>query len=235
MDFPSGDLIYARRSKLHTIEVSQNQELRLLRTDQRAIQSALSLMHPQQLELPYMKAMMAGLLFQAPPRSVLLLGLGGGDLVRYLHHYLPETLVNAVEIDSVMVEIAREYFALPESDRIEIVVDDAMHFLIHGTRRYEMMLVDIYSGKEVPELLRNSTFYELCYNSLEQNGMLALNLLTSDAETFKHILWLIRQRFDRSTLCLTIPDHVNIIVFAFKQRPAELTLPALSTAGHRIS
>lgn len=57
--------------------------------------------------------------------------------------------------------------------------------------------------------------------------MLILNLLTTDAETFKKLLWMIRQQFHRSTLCLTVPDHINVIVFAFKQRPTEHTLPTL--------
>lgn len=150
MEFPQGKLIHSRRSEFHTIEVSQSNDLRMLRTDQRAVQSALSLNHPQQLNLPYMKAMMAGLLFQPPPKSVLMLGLGGGDLVRYLNHYLPETRINAVELDAAMVDVSREYFALPGSDEIKVCIDDALHFLGTGKDCYEMILVDIYSGTEIP-------------------------------------------------------------------------------------
>lgn len=235
MEFPKGELIHLRRSALHTIEVRQSGGVRLLRTDQRAVQSALNLDRPQQLILPYMQAMMAGLLFQRPAESVLLLGLGGGDLVRCLHHYLPQTHLTTVEIDSAMVAVCRDWFALPESDKFKIRIDDASHFLAKNQGRYELLLVDIYSGAEMPGLFFDSDFYRRCYDRLTENGMLVMNLITDDAETFKTILRRLRRQFDCATLCLTVPDHTNIIVFAFRQRPTRLTLPALSQQAVQLS
>ncbi len=235
MKFPNGELIHSCCSEFQNIEVSQSNDLRMLRTDKHAVQSALLLNHPQQLFLPYMQGMMTGLLFQPPPNKVLLLGLGGGDLVRYINHYLPKTSITAVELDAAMLEVSREYFALPDSDSIDIYIDDAMHYLNSNNACYEMILTDIYGGTEMPEILQNRRFYQHCYNRLEQNGLLILNMLISDAETFKQILWKIRQQFHRSTLCLTIPDHSNIIVFAFKQRPTELILPTLLKKAEHLN
>ncbi len=235
MEFPKGELIHLRRSAFHTIEVLQSDGIRFLRTDRYAVQSALNLERPQQLILPYMQAMMAGLLFQRPAESVLLLGLGGGDLVRCLHHHLPRTRVTTVEIDSAMVAVCRDWFALPESDKLRICIDDASHFLGHDQGRYELLLVDIYSGAEVPGPFFDNGFYRRCYDRLKENGMLVINLITDDAATFKAILRRLRRQFDCATLCLTVSGHINIIVFAFRQRPARLTLPALSEQAVQLS
>ena len=227
MEFPAIELIYSRQTDFHTIEVCQNTELRLLRTDQIAVQSALLRNKPEQLVLPYMQAMMAAFLFQPSPQQILLFGLGGGDIVRQLHFQLPDSQITAVEIDPAIVEVSREYFELPDSDSLTIKIDDAAHFLHQDSQHYEMMLIDIYGGKEVPALLQKPDFYQHCHQQLEDNGVLVLNLLTNDADKFREILWLIRQRFNHSTLCLTVPGHINIIVFAFKKRPTELNQPTL--------
>lgn len=231
-----GQLIYSRKSAFHTIEITQSEETLLLRTDQHAVQSVLSLNHPEQLNLPYMHAMIVGLLFQlSKPQNILMLGLGGGDLLRYLHHYLSESRVTAVEIDPAMVDVCREYFALPKSKNIKIKIDDAMHFISKSTQCYDMIMLDIYHGTSVPTVLHNQDFYQYCSDRLSENGMLILNLLTNDADIFKHILWVLREQFDRSTLCLSVPQHMNIVVFAFKQRPTDLRLEILQAKAEKLS
>lgn len=234
MEFDPGELLYLRRSAFQSIEVSQSNGLRLLRTDRRAVQSALDLARPERLVLPYMQAMLSGLLFQAPPDSVLLLGLGGGDLMRFLLHHLPQSTLHAVEIDSTMVEVARNWFALPESGKISVQVEDAAAYLGQSRRHYDLLLVDIYGGEQLPTLFFDEAFYQHCHERLRDSGMLALNLLTDDAGSFRDILQRLRARFDRNTLCLTVPGHLNVIVLAFKQRPTGLSKPALSARAMQL-
>lgn len=234
MEFPSTELIYSCHTDFQTIEVSQNAELRLLRTDHRAVQSALLRKQPSQLVLPYMQAMMTALLFQPAPQQILLFGLGGGDIVRQLHYQLPKSHITAVEIDPIIAEVSRDYFALPDSDKVTIQIDDAAHFLHLNDQHYEIMMIDIYGGEAVPDLLQSEHFYQRCYQQLDDGGMLALNLITSDADKFRQILWLLRQQFNRSTLCLTVPGHLNIIIFAFKQRPTELNQAALLNSAEQL-
>jgi len=227
VEFPTTELIYTCHTEFQTIEVSENTEVRLLRTDKRAIQSALLHSNPSRLVLPSMQAMMMMLLFQTPPKRILLFGLGGGDMVRQLHFQLPESTITAVEIDPAIVAVSRDYFALPDSANIHIHTGDAAHFVRNNIQGYHTTIIDIYSGETPSELLASKAFYHSCYQQLEDDGMLILNVISNDADTFKHILQMIRQQFNHLTLCLSVPDHLNIIVFAFKQRPAQLSRPAL--------
>ena len=235
MELPDTQLIYSRHTDRQTIKISQNADYRLLHTDDIAIQSVLQRNKPEHLVQPYAQAMMAAFLFQPSPRQILLFGLGGGDMVRQLHYQRPDSQITAVEIDPAIVEISRDYFELPDSDKVTIKIDDAAHFLHQDSQHYSMMLIDIYSGKEVPALLQQPDFYQRCHQQLENNGVLVLNLLTNDADKFRQTLWLIRQQFDHSTLCLTVPGHTNIIIFAFKKRPTQLNLPALMLKAEQLS
>jgi spermidine synthase len=65
---------------------------------------------------------------KAPPRSLLMLGLGGGTAIRQLKHFAPGMRITAVEIDAKMVDLARRYMALDEMD-IDVVVGDAYAYI----------------------------------------------------------------------------------------------------------
>jgi spermidine synthase len=133
-----------------------------------------------------------------------------------------------------MIETCRRYFALPHSQRVSVHTDDAMHFLNHDQGRYGMLLVDIYSGKEIPVFLQREAFYLRCHQLLDKYGILVLNLLTTDANQFRDILWIIRQRFGLSTLCLTVPGYTNVLIFAFRKRPSLLTLAPLQAKAQQF-
>lgn len=54
--------------------------------------------------------------------SVLVLGLGGGALCTFILKSFPKSKVTAVDIDPAIVRIAKEFFGLPNSDRLHITV-----------------------------------------------------------------------------------------------------------------
>ncbi|MBI3771335.1 MAG: fused MFS/spermidine synthase [Gammaproteobacteria bacterium] len=236
MNFPAGKEIYRIQSEQQTIIVSQDKDLRLLRVDTQTVQSAMSLQAPHKLILSYMELMMSFLLFQRRPGKMLMLGLGGGDMVRYLHHILPKTSLQIVESDSAMIHVCQEYFLLPKARNIEITAHPAEQFMARSRHKYDTLLVDIYShiGTTSP-LLLDARFYELCHMRLRNDGVMVMNLIAENADQFRHVLWEIRQCFERQTLCLTVAGHNNVIIIAFKQKPALLTQPALLKKARKLS
>lgn len=236
MHFPEGKEIYRIQSEQHTIIVSQDNDLRLLRVDTQTVQSAMSLHAPYKLILPYMELMMSFLLFQRHPSKMLMLGLGGGDMVRYLHHVLPKTSLQIVESDSAMIHVCQEYFLLPNASNIEIAAHAAEQFMARTRHKYDTLLIDICTHIDItPPLLLDARFYELCHARLRNDGIMVMNLIAENADQFRHVLWEIRQCFERQTLCLTVPGHDNVIIIAFKQKPALLTQPALLKKAKKLS
>ncbi|HVQ62500.1 MAG TPA: hypothetical protein VMS53_10480, partial [Burkholderiales bacterium] len=107
------------------IEIVEEDGVRVLQIGGRAIQSAMRLNAPDTIELDYVRAMMAFLLFFPEPRDVLMVGLGGGSMARFVHGRMPRTRVTVVEINPGVVTVARKYFGFPEEDeRLEVVIGE---------------------------------------------------------------------------------------------------------------
>ena len=232
--FPQGQLIHLRRSEFQTLAVYQAEQLRLLRVDDQAIQSACNLLAPEQLCLPYAQFMMGIFLFQPAPEKVLLLGLGGGDMVRYLHHALPQCQLTAVDIDANTFDIAQRYFELPD-DRVDGVCQEAHHFVESNRGRYHTVLIDLYATQGPPALLHDIGFFEHCRQRLTLDGVLALNLITEDADVFADIVCKIRLVFNSLSVCAKVPGHKNIIIFAFNKKPAQTGRADLSENARQLS
>ncbi len=182
-----------------------------------------------------MPVMLANLLFQPPPRRCLLLGLGGGDLVRYLHHQIPSCKITAVELDAEMAAVSQHYFALPDASNIRLVIEDAADFIAASKRPVDTLLVDIYSHNRMPALLQEDTFYYSCYRALSRDGIMVINLLINHGQELHTLLRKIRQQFHHLTLCLTVPGYKNVIVIAFRQSPTTLDRAGLLQRATELS
>src|SRR4030081_554830 len=75
--------------------VSASRGLRTLHVGGDAIQSSMRLDDPFALALDYTRCMMAFLLFHPAPREALMIGLGGGSLVKFFHKNMKKTQVRA--------------------------------------------------------------------------------------------------------------------------------------------
>src|SRR3954451_15078178 len=81
-----------------TAYVSERHGVRSLHIGSDTVQSSMRLARPNDLELSYTRSMMGFLLFAPPPKSVLMIGLGGGSLAKFIFHRLPDTTIEAVEV-----------------------------------------------------------------------------------------------------------------------------------------
>ena len=81
----------------------------------------------------------------AAPRSVLMLGLGGGTAIRQLRHLLPSARITTVEIDPDMVDLARRYMNLDALD-VDVVVGDAYVYIAESRATFDVVIDDVYLG-----------------------------------------------------------------------------------------
>ena len=198
------------------IDVSESFGVRSLHLGTPAIQSAMRLSKPDALELAYTRAMMAFLLFNQDPGEILMIGLGGGSLAKFVHRHLKNSRTVAVEINPRVVSIARNLFFLPEDDeRLQVVVDDGANYLPGRTSCADIIMVDAYGGHAQPEALTSAAFYAHAREALKPEGVLVVNLWGSDKH-FSLYLSRIREAFDGLALCLPAEKHGNIIVFGFR-------------------
>ncbi|MEX2962690.1 spermidine synthase [Microbulbifer sp. TYP-18] len=85
-------------------------------------------------------------------RSILMLGVGGGALIRLLQRFFDPTEIIGVDIDKTHLHIARRYFGV---SGIQLVHDDAVRFvncLSRTQRRFDLVIDDLFGhGKGEPE------------------------------------------------------------------------------------
>lgn len=210
------------------VYVTEKFGVRSLHIGSDTIQSSMRLARPNELELAYTRSMMGFLLFAPEPRRVLLVGLGGGSLAKFIYHRLPGAVSEVLEINPDVVAIARTYFQVPASDeRLTLRVGDGAQFMAGAGPGYDAILVDGYDGDSLVEELSSRAFFSSCLRRLNAGGMLAVNLWGSDRK-FNGYLGRIEAAFPRGTLCLPAEKPGNIIAFGFRDSPGRLRWNALA-------
>ena len=216
-----------------TAYVSERYGVRTLHIGSDTVQSSMRLARPNDLELAYTRSMMAFLLFMAAPSRVLMVGLGGGSLAKFVYHRLPETRVTVVEVSAQVVAIARQLFHVPADEaRFKIVVADGAEYVARGDVAADVVIVDGYDADAPVEELASASFYAACRDWLETDGMLVVNLWGGDKQ-FTTLLRRIQCAFPAGTLCLPAERPGNVIVFGFKTDPGALALDRALEARKR--
>lgn len=107
--------------------------------------------------------------------SALILGLGGGDVVKLLTYQHTNVEITAVELEGEVVEVAKNYFDVAESDTVRIVVQDASKYMVGNRKRHDLVIVDLYSGDDVPKFVSSEKFLRDVAKSLKPNGKAIFN------------------------------------------------------------
>ncbi len=202
-----------------SVYVTEKFGVRSLHIASDTIQSSMRLARPNDLELAYTRSMMGFLLFHPAPRSVLLVGLGGGSLAKFIYHRMPDAVSEALEINPDVVSIARRFFQVPASDeRFTIRVCDGAEFVAREGAGYDAILVDGYDGNSLVEGLSSRAFFGGCLRRLNACGVLVVNLWGSD-QKFNEYVERIEAVYPAGTLCLPAEKPGNIATFAFRDPP----------------
>jgi len=215
-----------RRADDGGLEVTEERGLRVLHLGSRAIQSAMRMNRPWDLELAYTRAMMGFLMFNPLPQDVLMIGLGGGSLAKFIRKQRPQTRITAVEIDPRVIAAARTHFELPPDDAtLSVVEADGALYVRQHPGSADIILLDGFDAGNQVEALATQTFYAACRRALKPGGMLVVNLWGRDSEFAEYFARLTRA-FDGEVGWLSVQNKTNVIVFAVAEAGASARLDA---------
>lgn len=109
--------------------------------------------------------------------SILLLGLGGGCVIETLRKEMDyQQYIMAVEIDPVVIDIAKDEFGIAASEHLEIVCDDAETFMSLNTKKFDLILVDLFIDLQVPSQFLKQNFWLRVIGSVESKGSVIFNM-----------------------------------------------------------
>lgn len=165
-------VLVARHSAFQAILLTENESgLRTLRFgSDGAFQSVLKVGDPRHLEMPYARVLPACLAFARNPLRVLIVGLGGGTLPRFFHSHFPQMLIDVVELDRDVLEVAKEYCGFEEDARMRVYVDDGRDFIEGSPGGYDLIILDSFGDESIPTHLATLEFLKEMRERLGHRG-----------------------------------------------------------------
>ncbi|CAB3693043.1 spermine/spermidine synthase domain-containing protein [Paraburkholderia rhynchosiae] len=183
--------------------------------DETSYVTEMNLSAPDQLESEYMRKMLQPLVFIPKPRDVVLIGLGGGQQAKFVHRYLPELRLLALEIDPEVVDIARTHFGLPADDeRLQVVVADAVDFIEEYQGQCDLILSDAF-GKDncMVDALHTAQFYRACHHMLRAGGLMTINIYRPPAGWAATYVPMLSDIFAHKEFLVVAPDRGVMVLW----------------------
>lgn len=107
--------------------------------------------------------------------DILVLGLGGGDVIKLLQKMIGGASITAVELEGAVIEVAKKYFGVLKSPKLKIVLADANKYLENNGVKYDLVVVDLYSGDDVSAFVTTTEFLKHVAKSLNSSGKVIIN------------------------------------------------------------
>ncbi len=171
-------IIYQRDSRFHRIVVQDHPPYRILFFD-RQQQSRIRLNNPFEGALPYTDYFYFAQVVNPRIQRVLYVGVGGGSVPTRLVHDYPEVHVDAVEVDPVVIDVAKTYFSFTPGPRLAVHVEDGRTFVRRSQEKWDLIVIDVYSqnryGATIPAHMTTREFFEECQAHLSPGGLVLFN------------------------------------------------------------
>jgi spermidine synthase len=110
--------------------------------------------------------------------TALVLGMGAGSVVELLRGLpRPPSAITAVEIDPVVVEIAKKHFRIDRHPGLEIVTMDAAEYVATARATFDLAVVDLFIDAEIPAAFQTPEFLRAVRDRLNPGGLLVYNCM----------------------------------------------------------
>ncbi|XP_035997324.1 eEF1A lysine and N-terminal methyltransferase isoform X1 [Fundulus heteroclitus] len=175
------------------------------------------------------------------PVSVLLVGLGGGGLPQFLRDFVPNATIEVVELDPVVLEVAKEWFGFRPDERLSVTLGDGLERIRslekEGGRLFDVVMFDVDNKDSSlgmscpPAAFVETPVLQKVFNILSPRGLFMLNLVCRDSILRKTVLERVRSVFP-TILSRKIAEEINEVLLCFREeKDAAHILPSLSQAA----
>lgn len=114
--------------------------------------------------------------FEKP--NVLMIGLGGGAIIKELEVLFPNISIDVAEINPEIIRIYKEFFKEKTlNDISKIYNKDGFEFVKEKISRYDLIILDAYDVDKIPEKFLTEEFIIRANKSLKEKGILAINCI----------------------------------------------------------
>lgn len=164
---------------------------------------------------------------ESTPRldNMAVIGLAAGTIPKQFTQVFGDISIDGIELDPVIVDTGRTYFALNEPN-INVIVGDGRYELNQLDSRYDLITLDAYKVPYIPWHLTTSEFFSEVKDHLTDNGIIAINVGRgpADRRLVEALTSTLLSVFP-SVHTIDVPGSLNSILVASVQptRPDNLT------------
>ena len=146
---------------------------------------------------------------------VRLVGLGGGSMAKCLLNGFDNLEVHAIERRKLVADAAKEYFYLPNTKRLTIHIDDAIHHMKNSGLKSDLIFSDLYNSDGMESKQVDPLFLTGCKKSLRNGGVLVLNICHTSQKLKAEFDDLLEIEFEKQIISFDVGGG-NTILLAFK-------------------
>jgi len=189
-------------------------------------QSRIKPGHPEQLPMPYLRSAAVGLAVPLKLERLLMIGLGGGAFASFVQARFPEVYVDAVEIDPVVAQIAKNYFRLKETEKLRVHVADAVDFVKQRAAPYDYIFLDAYDADDLPLPLTTHRFFQDIHANLAPGGVVVVNIAISSDFKTRRLIERLSGYYDHCLQMRSTPSLNDVLLLSDAPIPAGEKLSA---------
>ena len=234
---PRDKVLFEGKSEFNSsiMVVEDAKGLRKLIFDKNDVQqSTVKLGDPGRLELRYTRVMSVALAAVGKPKRILIVGLGGGSIPNFLHKHYPNTHIDVVDIDPVVVEVAKKYFGFREDKTLRVHVADGRAFIEKCREPYDIIFLDAYGAEDIPYALATREFLQAVRKAVTGKGVVVTNLMDrSSNRLYDSMIRTYIDVFDEVHV-VDIRNSGNVILLALPHQP-KLTKDTLARQARELS
>jgi spermidine synthase len=230
-------ILYEQPSPYNNILVTEDEQgLRTLYFERDgALQSVVKPGDPDHLELPYIRTMLVGLALCEDPRRILIVGLGGGTIAKFLHKHYPQAVIDAVDIDPDVIKVARQFFEFRDDANLRAYVSDGRKFIEDRPGLYDLIFLDAFGTDSTPPHLTTREFLLSVRKALTPRGAALGNIWRSIYNPlYSSMVRTYLAVFDEVHLLDVREAVANNILIALPRR-LQLSREELASRARRIS
>ncbi|WP_135821870.1 spermidine synthase [Halostella litorea] len=172
-----GEVVYQTQTPYQELEVIDSGDTRTLYLDGQR-HSAMDKDAPTRHVFEYTRYFHVPMLVADDVDRVLFVGGGGfTGPKRFVEEY--NATVDVAEIDPEVIDVAREYFRVPETDQLNVYNEGGRQYLQETEKTYDLIVLDAYKRDKVPFQLTTVEFMQLANDRLDEDGVLLANVISA--------------------------------------------------------
>ncbi len=147
-------------------------------------------------------------------KQVLVMGVGGGSVIRQLNRFVSPKHIIGVELNPIHIYVAKKYFGINHSEA-ELIEADAVSWLNdYDGPPFDLIIDDLFTeeeGEPVRAIAADHEWLSVITRNLNSRGMLVMNFIST--KTLKSCALLSEQRDKdyRSAFQISMPVYDNAI------------------------